>query len=365
MGARWRRWLLSVAIMAVAAGLALACASDPGSVISTLTPATDLTRLMIEPDVDPELTTDLQDQQDRFRVVLIADTHIIGPNYDCCESNNRDTQSIYRTEDRLRKTRDQINRIRPRPDFVILLGDVFHDGYLKDAPEDVEYYLGQDTAMGRAADLLKGFEMPVYPLWGNHDYSVPRVSREFSQQIFKAFFDRDPYYSFDHKGWRFILANSQLGPTWDPNDPLYDKGRASYGRKQLRWIDRQLSGGLPSVVFFHYPLLKIVTQYNEAPWSRFKDLPSVLADHKETVKLTLSGHMHHWLHFSDRFDVPHMIIGATRYDQDNFWLIEFDSQQGTYEILDKQKANWARKTAERWNYQGDPEPIWGSKDLED
>ncbi|NJK64055.1 MAG: metallophosphoesterase [Synechococcaceae cyanobacterium SM2_3_1] len=294
---------------------------------------------------------------ERFRVAFIADTHIIDESsYECCENSPRDTESIYLTAERLEQARAQINEINPPPDFVILLGDVFHDGYLPGAPEDLNAYRGRSTSMGRAAQILQGFNMPVYPLWGNHDYDVPAVSQEFSHQIFKEFFNADPYYSIDHKGWKFILANSELGPTWDPESSLYNKGLASYGSAQLQWIWRELAEDKPSVLLFHYPLLHEVTARRENPQGFPQDLPELVRAYGgSNLKLTLTGHVHHWLNFLNLFQVPHFVIGATRYDENNFWLVEFN-RLGTYRILDARKAIWGSVYSRPWTYNGHPRP---------
>ncbi len=289
----------------------------------------------------------------KFRVVFLADTHIIGPNYECCESNTLDTESIFLTRDRLLQARDAINLIRPRPDFAIVLGDVLHDAYFKDAPLDPDFYRNQETAFSVAADIFNGFAMPVYPILGNHDYKVPAIPQEFTDQLFRKFFGTEPYYSIDHKGWKFILANSEYGPTWDPESELYDRGVASYGSEQLAWIERELQQGLPTTLLFHYTLLPGVTSYDENPGG---GLPGLISNYADTIKFTLCGHTHRWINFFNLFTVPHIIIGATRYDPDNFWLIEFDSQQGTYEILDYDKANWLTVEGDTWVYDGLPQP---------
>lgn len=66
-----------------------------------------------------------------LRLVLLADSHVIGPQYVCCSENGTlDSDSIMRTVERIGRTRDQINAIRPRPDLAIVLGDITHDGYV-------------------------------------------------------------------------------------------------------------------------------------------------------------------------------------------------------------------------------------------
>ena len=82
-----------------------------------------------------------------------------------------------------------------------------------------DWYVTEENAFSRAAELLSGLNMPVHILWGNHDYEVDcgggagHHSREFSHQLFPTFSIR-PYDSVDANGWRFVTLNSQLGDTW-------------------------------------------------------------------------------------------------------------------------------------------------------
>src|SRR6476620_5731999 len=80
----------------------------------------------------------------RFRVVFVSDTHITGPEYQCCsETPGIDNASIVKTEDRLREVVKRVNAIRPRPDLVFLLGDVTHNPYYS---TERAYYDEQRTA---------------------------------------------------------------------------------------------------------------------------------------------------------------------------------------------------------------------------
>jgi len=222
---------------------------------------------------------DLPQEPDTFRMVFVADTHVIGPEYVCCsESEGIDNESIMKTPDRLRQVVDRINRIDPPPDRVFVLGDVTHNTLVLEEPDQ---YLEIETGYSRARDLFSGLHMPVHYVWGNHDYEVhcePRAedrSREHAHEVMASVLGGEPTGTVEHKGWRFVMANSQLGPTWDPGDPLCDTGFASYGREQLAWIDSELAKGQPTFVLAHYMLA--VTQANEDPDGPHVDLRSVLS----------------------------------------------------------------------------------------
>ncbi len=292
-----------------------------------------------------------------LRLVLLADSHVIGPQYVCCSENGTlDNDSIMRTVERIGRARDQINAIRPRPDLAIVLGDITHDGYVF---PDLEPYRNTETAWSRAASLYAGFEMPVYFVWGNHDYSVEcsgsdSFSREFSAQLFAEFFHQPPYQAITEKGWRLVLANGMLGPTWEPGNPRCETGLASYGETQLAWIEAQIADGLPTIVLTHHPLL--VTELGEAPGTSHPDLLSLVA-RNTNVKHAFSGHTHRWIPLSGYYGFGHTLIGATRYDDDNFTLLELDAGSGTVRELDAGKPKVPTTCAATWSYDGEPRPV--------
>ncbi len=289
----------------------------------------------------------------RFRAVFIADTHIASPEYVCCtESNANDNDSIVKSADRLRRVVASINAIRPRPDLVFLLGDALHDPY--HSTDRAHYDAG--TAFQQLHDILGALEVPIHIAWGNHDYAIDcspgaYVSRAFSHGLFRDLLATEPYHAVDWKGWRFVLGNSELGPTWDPGTPTCDTEQGSYGAAQLAWIDDQLGGGLPATFMAHYSFF--VTATGEDPTGPNPDLVTVLDRHTDNLQLTLAGHTHLWLDFAS-YAVPHHIIGSTRYDADNFMVVEFDPRNRSYRLLDHDKGRRTSTCADTWQYDGDP-----------
>jgi predicted phosphodiesterase len=290
-------------------------------------------------------------------VAFIADTHVIGPQYTCCsESDGVDNDSIMHTPARLASTIAQINAIEPPPDRVFLLGDVLHAAHHSTDPD---FYETEETAFSVAAELLAELEAPLHILWGNHDYEVDcnqgpdHHERELSHQLFARFFDTEPYGVVDDGGWRFVLTNSQLGPTWDVESSDCDTEFGSYGEEQLAWLDGLLGEGMPSVVMSHHHMLT-ATASNENDGEN-PDLSTVIGRH-DNVAMHMAGHMHRWYDFEPATLSPvrHIILGATRYDTDNFWLAEFGAE-GTYEILDYDKPQWQTTCADTWSYAGAPE----------
>src|SRR5258708_1305553 len=98
------------------------------------------------------------DAADTFQVAFVADSHVIDDFYVGPESSPEDTESIFKTADRLTAARGVINGLRPKVERVFLIGDYFHD-YPSD---DVDFYFKNLTRIDRAKAITDGFEMPVH-----------------------------------------------------------------------------------------------------------------------------------------------------------------------------------------------------------
>lgn len=290
----------------------------------------------------------------KFRIVILADSHVIGPQYECCsESDGVDNDSIVKTEQRLGEVRDKINALDPPPKMGFLLGDVVHDAYHS---EDKAWYRTTKNAFSIAADILRGFDMPVHLVWGNHDYEVDcdgsGYPRELGHELFMDFFEQPKYQAIDYGGFKFLLTNGQLGPTWTPGDPMCDTGLASYGDEQLDWIAEQLEQKKPTFVLSHY--MRLVTREKESESAAIPDLGYAI-DNYENVEAFFVGHTHRWLDMSlfNASDAPHWVVAATRYDNDNFWVIELDGNTGEWTILDMDKVIVGNSCSKTLSYEND------------
>jgi hypothetical protein len=258
-----------------------------------------------------------------FRVALTADWHIIDAFYTCCESNDLDTKSLQESERRLTEARAAILALDPPVEAVFVAGDVIHEY----PSADRAFFDNNTTAFDTVVGLRDGFGVPVYLGLGNHDYSTPEVSRETTHELIKSKWGIDPYYAVDLHGWRFLMLDNQLGPTWDATDPLYNDDVGSFGPEQLAWVDAQLAEGLPSVLFMHNP--PVLLQVAEDPSGPYADLFVVLEAHPN-VQAVFTGHMHLWMDWTSVW--PGYGLAATRYDPRNYLVMEIDPAAGTWEI---------------------------------
>lgn len=295
-----------------------------------------------------------------FRAVFMTDTHIIGPQYTCCHENgDNDNISIEKTVARLNQVRDSVNAITPAPSMVFISGDVVHAAHVS---RDPAYYRTTPNAYSIARDIFATFKMPVYMVMGNHDYEVDCGSsdtydRQFSEDRFKEFLGQPPYQAIDFGGWKFMMINSQRGTTFDAAGAHCDTETASVGPEQMTWAAAQLAEGKPTLVMSHY--MRIL--YGDVEEGQYVSFP-LLLDASPNVKAFFAGHSHRWIDMT-RFNngVPHRVLGGTRYDANNFWLVEFDSAGGM-RILDEDKEIQGSSCANQWSYNGDPQPVVGAVD---
>jgi predicted MPP superfamily phosphohydrolase len=284
-------------------------------------------------------------EPESFRVVVLADCHVPGI------TTTDDEEAIFVARERLLATRDQIAAIDPPPAFVVVVGDMVHNAHVSN---ELLWYQTNPNAFADVVEIFDSLSMPVYPVFGDSDYDVPDSPQSFSHLLFANFFATDPHSSVDHLGWRFVFANSQEGLTFAPDTLPYDPTVGSFGSNQLGWIGEQLSAGMPTVLFSHFPLFSLAV--DETVDGPYTDLEQVLTETGDSVALVLSGHTHVWTNLPATYAAPHMVLGGTLHDSDNFLLIEFTSHALQYEILDLGKVQWGSQEADTWVYDGTPMP---------
>ena len=163
-----------------------------------------------------------------FRFAAIADTHMAEPAHLAAFR-----QFLFTIQDE-------------KPEFLLILGDI--------CGHQPEY-------LPRIKEIIDASGLRVHALPGNHDDNYAR-NPEWYEPVFGRM-----YYSFDHKGWHFVMNWSQSQP--------------------LDWLRADLAGTDPEtpVVFCqHYPPGEEGPA--EEPWKSLLSHPN--------VKVALSGHYHRW-----------------------------------------------------------------------
>jgi Icc protein len=183
-----------------------------------------------------------------------------------------------------------------KPEFAINGGDHVFDAMgvsVRRANELFDLYEKTEQAL----------RIPLYHAIGNHDLSGVLTQSGarpsdpgYSKELYEDRVGRKTYYSFDYKGYHFVVLDS-VQPT---EDRLWD---ARVDEGQLAWLGQDLErvGPLkPVIVVTHVPLVSGFGTYSTKRWPESKystvavgNSPEVLAKFKGyNVLAVLQGHLH-------------------------------------------------------------------------
>lgn len=165
---------------------------------------------------------------------------------------------------------DQINRMKP--DFVVICGDLINQAASAEAWNDFN-------------SIKSGFKIPCHCAAGNHDVENKPTAK--SLKLYREKIGAD-YYTFDHKGFTFVVANTQL---WKA--PL-----AGESEKHDTWFRETLvtasKNNRPVVVVAHYPLFVKTPEEKENYYNLpiDKRLELLKLCEENGVVAFLAGHTH-------------------------------------------------------------------------
>ena len=158
---------------------------------------------------------------------------------------------------------EQLKKLRPQPDMLLLTGDLSQDG----TPESYR----------RVANLLNPLQIPTYWLPGNHDR--PPVMEQVLNQ-----YPIYPQKSFQAGSWQFLLLNSHA--------PGCVHGHLS--AQELNWLDQQLKlvGEQPTIIALHHPPFRVSSDWLDTnTLQNSEDLFAVI-DRYPQVQMVVFGHIH-------------------------------------------------------------------------
>jgi len=154
----------------------------------------------------------------------------------------------------------------------------------------------------------------VHHTIGNHDViginqksPIEPGDVEYGKKLYQDNFGK-LYYSFDHKGWHFVVLDSIGIEYYKILNPHFDG-------EQLRWLESDLAAvgtTRPVIVVTHVPIASILgslsSEGGRGPIvANAYSVHSILARHN--VKLVLQGHLHVWEKSQYR-GVDYLIGGA-------------------------------------------------------
>jgi 3',5'-cyclic-AMP phosphodiesterase len=183
-----------------------------------------------------------------------------------------------------------------KPEFAICGGDLVFDALGVSRPRADMLF-----------DLYKKAEaqlnVPLYHTIGNHDVfgiltksGIQTTDPQYAKKMFEDRIGAHTYYSFDRKGYHFIVLDSIF-----PTEDRQWEGRVD--ETQLHWLAADLKTvptGTPIIVVIHVPLVTGFLGYSPKPTGRQKyntysveNSPDVIAlFESHNVIAVLQGHLH-------------------------------------------------------------------------
>ena len=193
-----------------------------------------------------------------------------------------------------------INDLEEEPDFVLMGGDMVFDGCYNEKSDYLRW-------LEQFKSITNKLNMPWYPCMGNHDpfgLSSRRKCKPDDPDIGKKIIQDaldwpEAYYSFDHKGWHFVVLDCIFQKETE-SGPSYE---VKIGEKQLEWLAYDLgsAGDAPKVAVMHVAAFYGGDQINADTNAKAMNPGMVINDNKELriilerhgVKAILQGHCHH------------------------------------------------------------------------
>jgi 3',5'-cyclic-AMP phosphodiesterase len=233
----------------------------------------------------PETSPQQPQQKPSCRILQLTDTHLFA-----------EATSVLLglpTHISLQRIVDRIAGLAPRPDLIVMTGDLSQDG--------------SAGSYEQLSALLDPLGLPIYWLPGNHD-CLDTMTRSITGPWFY------PDKTFEHQGWQFILLNSQI--------PGQVSGRLS--PSVLEDLAHQLERVTqPTTIAFHHPPVPLHVAWLDGSALQNPAEFFAVIDRFPQVKLVLFGHIHQEIR-QERQGVTYLSCPSTciqfAHDSDTFAL---------------------------------------------
>lgn len=171
--------------------------------------------------------------------------------------------------------------LKTKVDFILNGGDSIHDASYDNVTREMV-----TEQWGIWDNFIKETNLDVYSCVGNHDpwWKAPSKEDEMYGVPYAVKRLKMParYYSFNRKGWQFIILDgNNKGTTLDP--------------EQMDWLKSELAGlkaNTPVVIMSHFPILSVTNSWAGGQHGDMKALKALFYKHKDKVKACLAGHQH-------------------------------------------------------------------------
>lgn len=196
-----------------------------------------------------------------------------------------------------------------KPDFIIQMGD----------------FCVPKPANQALMDTWGKFAGPKYHVIGNHD-----VDGGFNhQQVVDFWKAKGIYYSFDLKGYHFIVLNGNERPEGDTS-----KGYPrSISNNQYNWLKEDLEGTqLPTLIFCHQGIDNDLDGIKEGAMLRLLFERTNQKAGFEKIRAVFSGHNH---------EDYHNVYNGINYIQINSAAYQFGRKGKSYEFAHTRDPLWA------------------------
>ncbi len=194
-----------------------------------------------------------------------------------------------------------VNRLDPKPDFLLTGGDLCHS-LRSETLDSSRERIARFQEIWSAAT-----QIPAYHCLGNHDLAAwndPEAAKDpdFGKGLLvKALKMPGPHYSFEHGGWHFAVLDYLKVEAPGRFSPELDTGQLDWLRQDLR-----RAGSKPTILVSHAPFLTAYEAYTDrgiesdkgrtAPYGRvvkgFPAIEKILNDSGANVRGLISGHLH-------------------------------------------------------------------------
>ena len=212
-------------------------------------------------------------------------------------------------------------------DFILTGGDnVDIDVLGKNAETAHELYK-------RYANVIANSDIDYYSTIGNHDrfFGCEKNNPLYNEGMFESYIN-ESYYSFDNKGWHFIVLNT--------SNSVVNEKQKLWLKEDLEKVDAET----PIIISVHVPFLSVYYPVLEGKYTNtdtfknFKEIWDMFEG--KNLKLVLQGHMHLYEEIKVK-DVQFITAGAV---SASWWGGTYHGTEEGYLLINIEEDNF------NWEY---------------